>query len=129
MKIADRYENSIVVSKEMLANAVGSGEVDVFATPMMIALMENTAAKCVADSLEEGQTTVGTSINVTHCAATPVGMKVTCEAIVMEIDKRTIIFHVSASDECGIIGGGTHTRVIVDKDRFEKKAASKLQKD
>ena len=129
MKIADHYENSIVVSKEMLANAVGSGEVDVFATPMMVALMENTAAKCVADSLEKGQTTVGTSIHVTHCAATPEGMKVTCEAIVTEIDKRTITFHVSASDECGIIGEGTHTRVIVDKDRFEKKAASKLQKD
>lgn len=117
-----------IVTDSQLASEVGSGMVNVFATPMMIALIEKTAAACVQDELPEGDTTVGTSINVSHVAATPAGMKVTATVTLTAVEGRKLEFFVKAEDECGVIGEGTHERVIIHTDRFNEKAQQKLQK-
>lgn len=120
----------LTVTEEMLAKNVGSGIVSVYATPMMIAGLEGTAAESVSASLDEGKTTVGTLMNVTHVAATPAGMKVRFETELTEIapNGKILTFHVAAYDEAGLIGEGTHQRAIVDLARFEQKAQSKLSK-
>lgn len=120
----------LTVTEELLASKVGSGLVAVYATPMMIAGIEGTAAASVAPYLEEGQTTVGTQINVSHSAATPAGMKVYFDTKLVEIapNGKILTFEVQAYDEMGRIGEGTHQRAIVAKDRFETKAQSKLSK-
>ena len=116
-----------VVTEELLAKNIGSGRVKVFATAMMIALMEKTAVLSVEPYLEEGQNTVGTGINVSHCSATPVGMKVWAETELVEIDRRRLVFKVTAYDECGLIGEGMHERFIIDMDRFQTKASQKAE--
>ena len=119
---------SAVVTPENTAAAVGSGALPVFATPYMIALMEKTAWKSVAPYLEEGCGTVGTLLNVTHDAPTPLGMKVWCESELTEIDGRRLVFSVAAFDETGKIGGGSHERFIVPNEKFQAKADKKAQK-
>ena len=116
-----------VVTEELLAKNIGSGRVKVFATAMMIALMEKTAVLSVEPYLEDGQNTVGTGINVSHCSATPVGMRVWAETELVEIDRRRLVFKVAAYDECGLIGEGTHERFIIDMDRFQTKASQKAE--
>jgi predicted thioesterase len=101
-----------------MAAAVGSGDLDVFATPGMIALMERAAAGAVATTLPESSTTVGTSVRVVHKRATAIGGEVSATAVLQEIDGRRLVFSVSASDSHGTIGEGTHERVIVDRQRF-----------
>lgn len=130
MEIGIKGEKKFVVKNEQLACNVGSGLVSVFATPMMIAAIENTAAGSVAGELEEGKTTVGTLINVTHVAATPEGMEVRIETELTEItpNGKILTFKVEAYDEAGLIGGGTHQRAVVAKERFEQKAQEKLSK-
>ena len=115
-----------VVTEENTAAAVGSSDLAVFATPMMMALMEGAAAKCVKDCVGEGNTTVGIKIESTHDAATPVGMKVYAVATVTAIDRRRIDFTVEAFDECGKIGAGTHSRFIVAAQKFMEKTNAKL---
>lgn len=88
---------------------------------MMIALMERAACAALADSLEEGQTSVGVSVSVSHTAASPVGALVTAEAVITSADGRKIEFNVAARDENNCIGEGKHTRVIVDGAKFMKK--------
>ena len=117
---------TIVVTEQQTAKHLGSGELAVFATPCMIALMENTAYKSVQPCLEPGQGTVGTLLNVKHLAATPVGMEVRCETRLIEIDRKRLVFEVKAFDACGLIGEGVHERFIVDNQRFMQKAESKL---
>lgn len=107
------------------AVAMGSGTLKVFATPAMVALMEETAWKSVASHLEEGSGTVGTALNIQHTAATPLGMKVTCESELIAVDGRKLTFHVVAKDEAGVIGEGEHQRFIVIDDKFQAKADSK----
>ncbi len=124
--IGKKNEVSVTVTEQLLACNVGSGEVRVYATPMMISLMEQAASGCVKELLEEGQTTVGVNMNVSHVAATPCGMKVTASAEVTAWEGRSITFAVKAYDEAGLIGEGTHSRVVVTKERFEQKAQSKL---
>ncbi len=124
--IGRKKEVTVTVTEEMLACHVGSGDVKVFATPMMIALMEQAASGCVKELLEEGQTTVGTSMNTSHISATPCGMKVTASAEITSWEGKGITFAVKAYDEAGLIGEGTHSRVIVPKERFEQKAQAKL---
>ena len=109
---------SILVSEANTAKAVGSGNLDVFATPMMIALMEKAACKCLSDVLEAGQTSVGTEINVTHTAASPIGAEITATATIESVSERKIEFKLFASDGTKEIGSGTHIRVIVDAERF-----------
>ncbi len=114
-----------VVTEELTAAHIGSGLVRVFATPMMIALMEGTCADSVAPFLEAGQGTVGTHVNVSHCSATPVGMRVRCESELLEVDRRRLVFRVAAYDERGLIGEGTHERFVIDSARFQSKIDAK----
>ena len=112
----------IEVDENNTARAVGSGSLDVFATPMMIALMERAACEALSDALEVGQTSVGTRISVSHTAASPPGSVITATARVTGDSGRKIEFAVTASDGAGEIGNGTHTRVIVDEAKFMVKA-------
>ncbi len=110
------------VNLQNTANAVGSGSLDVLATPMMVALMERAACACLADALEPGQTSVGTSICVEHTAASPLRAAISATAMLTEIDGRKIAFEVTARDACGEIGRGSHERFIVASERFLQKA-------
>jgi predicted thioesterase len=116
---------SMTVSESDTACAVGSGSLDVFATPMMIALMERAACIVLSDVLEEGQTSVGTQIDVSHTAASRVGAEITATATITGVDGRKVDFVVTASDGAGEIGSGRHTRVIVDGAKFMAKVRGK----
>lgn len=116
-----------IVDEASLAKNVGSGSVAVFATPMMIALMEHTAATLLDEFLDEGETSVGVMMNTTHDAATPVGMKVYATAEITAVDRRKVSFRIEARDEKDVIGVATHDRVIVGKEKFEARAAAKLE--
>ena len=115
----------VMVDEGKCASAVGSGLLKVFATPAMIALMEKTAWMSVAPELGEGEGTVGTLLNVTHDAPTPIGMKVWCESTLEDVDGRRLVFSVEAFDEKGRIGGGRHERFIVGNEKFQAKADRK----
>ncbi len=128
MEAGIKGSKSFRVAKNQLASEVGSGLVSVFATPMMIAAIENTAASSIESELEEGRTSVGTHINVSHVAATPEGMEVRIETELIKVDGKKLSFHVAAYDETGLIGEGTHERVVVNKERFEQKAKNKAAK-
>lgn len=117
--------SSLKVTENETAEKVGSGDMPVLATPVMAALMENAAAKCVAPLLPEGSTTVGISLNIEHSAATPVGMEVRAEAKLISEEGRKFTFEVTAWDERGEIGKGTHERVAVCRTRFLEKAQNK----
>ena len=114
------------VTAQNTADAVGSGLVPVFATPYMVALMENAAVNAVQEDLEPGQGTVGTRLDVTHDAATPIGMKVWAEAEVTAVEGKRITLAVRAFDEAGPIGGGVHERFVITVDRFLAKAQAKM---
>ena len=114
-----------VVTRDNTAQAAGSGLVPVFATPCMIALMENAAVSAVQAGLAQDEGTVGTRLDVTHDAATPIGMKVWAEAEVTAVEGRRLTFAVSAYDETERIGGGTHERFIIKPERFLSKAQDK----
>ena len=117
------------VTEQLTAEALGNGSVRVFATPFMIAMMEKAAVAALEDVLEPGQGTVGTRIDTTHEAATPVGGKVWAEAVVTAVDRRKLFLQVTAYDERGVIGRGTHERFIIDVARFLEKAQLGLRKD
>lgn len=113
-----RYESVATVGDGNTAVGMGSGDLPVFATPAMAALMENAAMMAVAGNLPEGATTVGTQISVSHVKASPVGVRITASAELVEVDGRRLVFAVRAWDERGTIGEGSHTRFVVDRDRF-----------
>ena len=92
----------------------------------MIALIEETAWKSVAPHLEDGQATVGTALNISHVAPTPLGMKVRCETTLVNVDGRKLKFEANVYDETGLIGSGTHERFIINSDKFQAKANAKL---
>lgn len=114
-------EATTTVVHENTAAAVGAGGVEVFGTPMMIALMENASWQAVSEQLDAGQVTVGTLVNVRHLAATPLGQKVRATAELIEIDRRRLVFKVEAYDEKQKIGEGLHERFIVKLDQFLQK--------
>ena len=114
-----------VVTRDNTAQAVGSGLVPVFATPYMIALMENAAVNAVQAQLAPDEGTVGTHLDVTHDAATPIGMNVWAEAEVTAVEGRKITFAVAAYDEAEQIGGGVHERFVIRTERFLAKAQGK----
>ncbi len=118
-------EMSVTAEEKYLASSMGSGSLDVFATPAMIALMENAAALCAEPYLEGDETTVGTELNVKHVSATPNGMKVSAEAVLTEVNGRELVFSVKAFDEAGLIGEGTHKRFVVYGKRFMEKTNAK----
>ena len=115
------------VTENNTAEAVGSGGLKVFATPMMIALMEKASFIAIDECLDEGMTSVGTMVNIEHVAATPVGMMVTVESVVTAVDGRKVSFEVTACDEAGLIGKGTHDRFIVNSEKFMAKTNAKKQ--
>ena len=121
-------EQSVEVVYENTATPVGSGVLEVFGTPCMLALMEKTASESVAPYLEEGCGSVGTQVTISHVAATPIGMTVRCETELTEVDGRRLVFKVAAYDEAGLIGEVTHERFIVQNEKFQTKANNKLAK-
>lgn len=116
---------SCVVGPEDTAKALGSGAVDVFSTPKLVALMEKAALLSVRDYLDEGMDTVGTHLDISHSAATPVGMTVRAESELIEVDRRRLVFSVKAWDETELVGEGTHERFIIDRDKFLAKCNAK----
>ena len=124
--VGSKGEASILVEREDTAKEVGSGDLLVYATPCMAALMEGAACEAIAGCLKDTETTVGTLLNIEHIAATPVGLEVRAEAEVTAVEGNTVTFHVAAYDEAGLIGEGTHKRVIVSSERFLAKVYSKL---
>ena len=126
MQIGTTKTVTITVTPNDSAKTYGSGTLDVFATPAMIALMERTAMDSVAPYLAEDEATVGTEVNVQHLSATPIGCTVTCQSELTEIDGRKLTFKVTASDNKGVIGEGTHQRFIIKKEKFLAKASEKL---
>lgn len=118
--------SELTVSENELAKNVGSGSLEVFATPVMIMLMEKAACSCITEYLEGDETTVGTEMNVKHTSATPKNMKVCAEAELLEVNGRELIFSVKAYDEAGDIGSGIHKRFLVYGDKFIQKTYSKI---
>lgn len=115
-----------MAEREDTAKEVGSGDLLVYATPCMVALMEGAACEALNGVLGEEQTSVGTSLAIEHTSATPVGLEVRAEAEITAVEGKKITFAVRAFDEAGEIGHGTHTRVIVSSQKFLEKAYSKL---
>lgn len=121
LEVGLKYTSSVKVEKSNCASAVGSGGLDVFATPSMVALMENAAMNAVAPYLPDGSTTVGVEISTTHIKPTAMGAVVQAVATLVAVDGRKLLFEVSASDQDGLVGKGTHTRFVVDIERFMSK--------
>ena len=121
MEVGLKYESTVVVSPSNTAATLGSGDMDVFATPAMVALMENAAMLAVTAHLPEGSATVGTQMNTSHIKASPLGATITASAELTEVEGRKLTFAVKAWDEKGTIGEGVHTRFVVDRERFLSK--------
>ncbi|MBQ3212700.1 MAG: thioesterase family protein [Alistipes sp.] len=121
LEIGLKYESRTTVSTANSAKTLGSGDMDVFATPAMVALMENAAMLAVAAELPEGSATVGTQMNTSHIKASPLGAVITASAELTAVDGRKLTFAVKAWDEKGVIGEGEHTRFVVDRARFLSK--------
>ena len=118
----------IVVGTRDTAPHIGSGKIKVLATPIMVMMMEEAALNAVEGLLPQGHQTVGTRLDITHTAATPVGMRVTATAELTKVEGRKLTFHVSARDEKETIGTGTHERIIVNVARFDQRAQDKASK-
>ena len=118
----------IIVGTRDTAPHVGSGKIKVLATPVMVSLMEEAALIAVEGLLPAGHQTVGTRLDITHVAATPVGMRVTARAELTKVDGRRLTFHVKASDEKETISEGMHERIIVNVARFDERAQAKVGK-
>jgi predicted thioesterase len=124
LEIGLRGEATLTVGEEQTAAKFGAGGVHVLATPVMIGLMENAAWQAVEHELPDGDSTVGTVVNVRHLAATPIGEQVVATAELVEIDGRRFVFRVSAHDEHRLIGEGIHERARIDLARFLKRVES-----
>jgi predicted thioesterase len=116
----------LIVGEEHTAPRVGSGKIRVLATPVMINLIEAAALKAAEHLLPDGHQSLGTLLNVKHVAATPVGMKIKAIATVTKVEGRNIFFDVAAEDEKEEIGGGTHERVVVNVERFDRRVQRKM---
>lgn len=126
LEIGLQGHQELTVTEELTAKAMGSGELLVFATPAMLALMEKTAYQSVAAELEEGSGSVGTMVHLTHSAASPLGMKVICDSKLVAVDGRKLTFEIEARDEAGMIGQATHERFIIVNEKFQAKTDAKL---
>ncbi len=126
IEIGMKGSASALVEKEDTAQVVGSGDLLVYATPCLVALMEGAACECISGLLESGESSVGISMNVAHTSATPVGMEVRAEAEVTAVEGRKISFQIRAFDEAGEIGNAVHERFVIKSERFLEKAYGKL---
>ena len=129
MKIGDSYEVKRTVTPEITAEAAGSGGMTVFGTPYLVAMMENAAYRLMQQELPEGKGSVGTKVDIVHTAPTPLGMEVTVRAEVTAVSPngKMVDFRVTAWDEVGPIGEGTHQRAVIDVQRFLAKCESKKE--
>ena len=121
IEVGLKHESQTVVSTTNTANTLGSGDMEVFATPAMIALMENAAMMAVAPYLDEGASTVGIEMATSHIKASPIGATITASAELISAEGRKLSFKVKAWDEQGVIGEGNHTRFVVNRERFLSK--------
>lgn len=121
MKKGLSYTSTAIVDIHNTAISMGSGDLEVFATPAMTALMENAAMNAVARELEPGQTTVGSEITSSHIKPSGIGRRISATAVLTDIEGRRLTFAVAARDDEGMIGEGTHVRYVVDRERFMKK--------
>lgn len=121
MKIGQTYTSQLLVEERHLAINVGSGDLPVLATPVMVMLMENAAMKSVVDTIADDETTVGAQVSVSHLRPTPLADTVNATATLVEIDGRKLTFRVIAEDSKGLVGEGTHVRYIVNRERFVSK--------
>ena len=128
MELGIKGTAETVVIYENTAAAVGSGALEVFSTPSMIALMEKASRELVQPYLEEGQSTVGTRLEVSHVAASPIGAHIRAESTLVEIDRRMLTFEVKAYADGELIGEGRHQRCIIYAERFMEKALAKQKK-
>ena len=124
--IGMKGEASTLVEREDTAAEVGSGSLLVYATPCMVALMEGAACEAINEALAEDQSSVGISLNIEHLSATPVGLEVRAEAEVTAVEGKIITFAITAYDEAGKIGEGTHKRCVISSQKFLDKAYAKL---
>ncbi len=127
LEVGIKGHQEMTVTDQNTAKSMGSGVMDVYATPSMLALMENTAFRSVAPYLNEGCGTVGTKVEIEHVASSPVGMKITCDSELIAIEGRKLVFHVEAYDAKGLIGKGTHERFIIESEKFQQKTDRKLE--
>ena len=118
---------TVIVTESNIAKTMKSGSLEVFATPAMCALMEESAQAAVQPYLEEGEGTVGISLSITHEAPTPLGATVTAKATVSAVEGRKITFDIEASDGVGIIGRGTHERFVINNEKFMAKVAGRAK--
>jgi fluoroacetyl-CoA thioesterase len=118
-------EVSVTVTPEVTAQHMGSGTVQVFATPELVRLMERAAVRALAEHLAPGQQSVGTLVNIRHLAASPIGATVTARAQLTAVEGRRLTFKVSATDDLDLVGEGTHERALIDMARFEDRVAKK----
>lgn len=121
LKVGLKYKETKTVTINDTASVFGSGAAEVFATPMMIGLMEAASMNAVKEYLPQGFSTVGISVNIKHLSATAVGKKVWAEAELVEVDRKRLVFKVDAYDEDKKIGEGTHERFIIDEQKFMDK--------
>ena len=115
------HSTMLTVEHKDTAAVYGSGSLEVFATPAMIAMMEKTCLECVNDKIGEGNTTVGISVNIKHLKASPIGATIRCEAKLIEVDRRRLVFEVRCFEGETLIGEGVHERFIVDSQKFMSK--------
>jgi predicted thioesterase len=113
-----RHREQLVVEHKDTAAVYGSGALEVFATPAMIALMEKTCLMAVCDNIGEGNTTVGIAVNIKHLKASPVGATIRCDAELTEVDRRRLVFEVKCYEGENLIGEGIHERFVVDSEKF-----------
>lgn len=125
LKPGIRGKIELTVDESVSAMHAASGEMNVFGTPFVIALMEQTADKSVRPCLEEGCATVGTLVNIRHTAATPMGMKAYAESELIEVDGRRLVFRVAVFDEVGQVADGLHERFIIYKEKFMQKTEAR----
>ncbi len=116
-----RHSETLLVEHKDTAAVYGSGALEVFATPAMIALMEKTCLESVADKIGEGNTTVGIAVNIKHLKASPVGSTIRCEATLVEVDRRRLVFEVKCYEGETLVGEGVHERLFVDSEKCMSK--------
>ena len=127
LEVGLKGHQEMTVTDQFTAKTMGSGVMDVFATPAMLALMEKTAFMSVAEHLNEGCGTVGTRVEIEHVASSPIGMKITCDSELTAIEGRKLVFKVESYDSKGLIGKGTHERFIIESEKFQEKTNRKLE--
>lgn len=128
LQIGIKGHSEEIVTMERTAEGMGSGGLPVYATPRMVSMMEYTAWSSVEPYMEEGFGTVGTHLDISHLASSPVGAHITIDSELVEIDRRKLVFEVKAYDDKGIIGEGRHERFIINNDKFMARTQAKLER-